>query len=63
MLPGSMLREPGMHCHPRVERSRHHHGSHPQRHQPVGQGSNGPGPGAEEQRLKATPGHHGESNV
>jgi hypothetical protein len=57
-----MLREPGLYRHPRVKRSRDHHGSHPQRHQPVGQGSNGPGPGAEEQCFKVTFGHHGKSN-
>lgn len=55
-----MLRESGLHRHPRVQRPRDHHCPHPQRHQPPGQGQDGPGPGAEEQRFKAASGHHGE---
>ena len=62
VLPGTLLREPGLHRDPRVQRVGHHHRPHPQRHQPPRQDEDGPGAGTEEQRQQAAPRHHGIKN-
>lgn len=48
-----------MYSDAREQRPGHHNRSHTERHQPARQDADGPGPGAQKQRLQVTAGHHG----
>ena len=57
---GSVSRESKLHRHARIQRSGHHHSAAADGYQPAGSVAHGSGAGAEEQRLQAAAGRHGE---
>lgn len=56
-----MPRQSKLYRHARIQRIGHYHGSHIERHQPLGKNSYGPGARTEKQRVQTAVGHYGKS--